>query len=113
MAMSLGFHIVFAVVGMALPVLMAMAEWRWMHTGNEACRLLAQQRRQAFERAADPALGREGELGLARRKALWADHRDQFHGMSGLAGTLDQRFEKRKRVVRAVAEKRDAHARGW
>lgn len=36
MAMSLGFHIVFAVVGMALPVLMAMAEWRWMRTGNEA-----------------------------------------------------------------------------
>ena len=43
MAMSLGFHIVFAVVGMALPVLMAMAEWRWMRTGNEACRLLAQR----------------------------------------------------------------------
>jgi cytochrome bd ubiquinol oxidase subunit I len=43
MAMSLGFHIVFAVVGMALPVLMAMAEWRWLRTGNDACRLLAQR----------------------------------------------------------------------
>ena len=43
MAMSLGFHIVFAVVGMALPVLMAIAEWRWLRTGNDACRLLAQR----------------------------------------------------------------------
>lgn len=41
MAMSLGFHIVFAVVGMALPVLMAAAEWRWLRTGNVACRELA------------------------------------------------------------------------
>lgn len=41
MAMSLGFHIVFAVVGMALPILMAMAEWRFIKTGDEACRQLA------------------------------------------------------------------------
>lgn len=34
MAVSLGFHIVFAVVGMGLPVLMAVAEWRWIRTGN-------------------------------------------------------------------------------
>ncbi len=30
MAMSLGFHIIFAVAGMGLPVLMAIAEWRWL-----------------------------------------------------------------------------------
>lgn len=30
MALSLGFHIVFAVVGMGMPVLMTIAEWRWL-----------------------------------------------------------------------------------
>ena len=34
MAMSLGFHIVFAVVGIGLPALMVIAEWRWIRTGN-------------------------------------------------------------------------------
>ena len=29
MAMSLAFHIIFAVVGIAMPVLMVLAEWRW------------------------------------------------------------------------------------
>ena len=35
MAMSLGFHIIFAVVGIGLPLLMVIAEWRWLRTGNE------------------------------------------------------------------------------
>jgi cytochrome d ubiquinol oxidase subunit I len=30
MALSLGFHIIFAVVGMGMPVLMTIAEWRWL-----------------------------------------------------------------------------------
>lgn len=34
MAMSLGFHIVFAAVGVALPALMVIAEWRWRRTGD-------------------------------------------------------------------------------
>ena len=34
MAMSLGFHIIFAVVGMAMPLLMVVAEWRWLKTGQ-------------------------------------------------------------------------------
>ena len=34
MALSLGFHIVFAEIGIAMPVLMVLAEWRWMRTGN-------------------------------------------------------------------------------
>lgn len=34
MAMSLGFHIVFAALGIAMPVLMAVAEWRWLKTRN-------------------------------------------------------------------------------
>jgi cytochrome d ubiquinol oxidase subunit I len=34
MAMSLGFHIVFAMVGIAMPVLMVVAERRWRRTGD-------------------------------------------------------------------------------
>jgi cytochrome bd ubiquinol oxidase subunit I len=34
MAMSLGFHIVFAMVGIAMPVLMVVAERRWHRTGD-------------------------------------------------------------------------------
>ena len=32
MALSLGFHIVFAIVGMAMPLLMAIAEWLHLRT---------------------------------------------------------------------------------
>lgn len=35
MAMSLAFHIVFAAIGVGLPLLMVLAEWRWMRTGRE------------------------------------------------------------------------------
>ena len=34
MAMSLAFHIIFAVVGVAMPVLMVIAEWRWQTRGD-------------------------------------------------------------------------------
>jgi cytochrome d ubiquinol oxidase subunit I len=34
MAMSLGFHILFAVIGIGLPALMVLAEWRWLRTGD-------------------------------------------------------------------------------
>ena len=34
MAMSLAFHIIFSVIGIALPLLMVIAEWRWMRTGE-------------------------------------------------------------------------------
>lgn len=35
MAISLGFHIVFACIGMTMPVLMAFSEWRWLKTGKQ------------------------------------------------------------------------------
>jgi cytochrome d ubiquinol oxidase subunit I len=35
MAMSLAFHILFAVIGIGLPALMVLAEWRWIRTGDE------------------------------------------------------------------------------
>ena len=34
MAMSLAFHIWFAVAGIAMPVLMVISEWRWQRTGD-------------------------------------------------------------------------------
>lgn len=35
MAMSLAFHIIFAAIGIAMPLLMVIAEWRWLKTGQE------------------------------------------------------------------------------
>lgn len=35
MALSLGFHIVFAAIGMAMPFLMAIAHWRWLKTKEQ------------------------------------------------------------------------------
>ena len=43
MAMSLGFHIVFAALGIAMPALMAAAEWRWLKTKNEEYLALAKR----------------------------------------------------------------------
>ncbi len=43
MAMSLGFHIIFAVVGMAMPLLMIIAEWRWIRTGQDVYLALAKR----------------------------------------------------------------------
>src|SRR5512136_1626879 len=34
--LSLAFHIVFAAIGVAMPLLMVLAEWRWRRTGSEA-----------------------------------------------------------------------------
>lgn len=35
MAVSLGFHIVFACIGMVMPFLMAVSHWKWLRTGDE------------------------------------------------------------------------------
>ena len=35
MALSLGFHIVFACIGMIMPVLMAYTEWKWLRTKKQ------------------------------------------------------------------------------
>src|SRR6478672_8932149 len=43
MALSLGFHIVFAEIGIAMPVLMVLAEWRWRKTGDDAWLQLAKR----------------------------------------------------------------------
>jgi len=43
MAMSLGFHIVFALVGIGMPLLMVVAEWRWVATRDAIYLELAQR----------------------------------------------------------------------
>ena len=43
MAMSLAFHIVFAAIGIAMPLLMVIAEWRWMRTKDEVYLTLAKR----------------------------------------------------------------------
>lgn len=43
MAMSLGFHIIFATVGIAMPLFMVISESRWMKTGKAVYRDLAQR----------------------------------------------------------------------
>jgi cytochrome d ubiquinol oxidase subunit I len=43
MAMSLAFHIIFASVGIAMPLLMALAEWRWLRSGDKVYLLLAKR----------------------------------------------------------------------
>ena len=43
MALSLGFHIVFAEIGIAMPLLMVLAEWRWRRTGDDVYYQLARR----------------------------------------------------------------------
>jgi cytochrome bd ubiquinol oxidase subunit I len=43
MAYSLGFHIIFAAIGMTMPWLMVLAEWRWQRTGDVAYEQLARR----------------------------------------------------------------------
>lgn len=43
MAMSLAFHIIFAVAGIGMPALMVIAEWRWLRTGDDLLLELAKR----------------------------------------------------------------------
>jgi cytochrome d ubiquinol oxidase subunit I len=43
MALSLGFHILFAVAGIAMPLMMVMAEWRYARTGDASALELAKR----------------------------------------------------------------------
>ena len=38
MGTTLAFHIIFAAVGIALPLMMTISEYLWQQTGNPACR---------------------------------------------------------------------------
>jgi cytochrome d ubiquinol oxidase subunit I len=43
MATSLALHIIFAIIGIALPLMMAIAEALWLRTGEENYRFLARR----------------------------------------------------------------------
>src|SRR5262245_52549715 len=43
MALSLGFHIIFAEIGIAMPLMMVLAEWRWRRTGDDVYFQLAKR----------------------------------------------------------------------
>jgi cytochrome bd ubiquinol oxidase subunit I len=43
MAMSLAFHIIFAAIGIAMPLLMIIAEWKWLRGKDETYLTLAQR----------------------------------------------------------------------
>ena len=43
MAMSLAFHIIFAAIGIAMPLLMIIAEWKWLRRKDEIYLTLAQR----------------------------------------------------------------------
>ena len=43
MAMSLAFHIIFAAIGIAMPLLMIIAEWKWLRSKDETYLTLAQR----------------------------------------------------------------------
>lgn len=88
MAVSLGFHIVFAAIGMAMPVLMVISEWRWLRTGNDEYRTLA--KRWAKGTAVFFAVGAVSgtvlsfELGL-----LWPGFMEHAGGIIGMPFGLE------------------------
>src|SRR5690348_4177066 len=43
MALSLGFHIIFAEIGIGMPAMMVLAEWRWRKTGDDVWLQLAKR----------------------------------------------------------------------
>jgi len=88
MAMSLAFHIIFASIGMAMPFMMAVAEWRWLR-GNDAVSL-ALAKRWAQGTAILFAIGAVSgtvlsfELGL-----LWPGFMNWAGGIIGLLFALE------------------------
>jgi cytochrome d ubiquinol oxidase subunit I len=88
MAMSLGFHIVFAAIGIAMPLMMVLAEWTWLRTGHAEYLSLA--RRWATGSAILFAVGAVSgtvlsfELGL-----LWPNFMAWAGGAIGLLFSLE------------------------
>ncbi len=88
MAMSLGFHIIFAVIGIGMPALMVIAEWRWLRTGNAV--LLDLARRWSRGTSIMFAVGAVSgtvlsfELGL-----LWPGFMEYAGGIIGMPFSLE------------------------
>ncbi|MES2522388.1 MAG: cytochrome ubiquinol oxidase subunit I [Gemmatimonadota bacterium] len=88
MAMSLAFHIIFAVVGIGMPALMVIAEWRWLRTRDGV--LLELAKRWAKGTAILFAVGAVSgtvlsfELGL-----LWPTFMEHAGGIIGMPFSLE------------------------
>jgi cytochrome d ubiquinol oxidase subunit I len=88
MGLSLAFHIVFAAVGVALPALMVLADWRWLRTGDRDYLLLSQKLAKGtgvlFAVGAVSGTVLSFELGL-----LWPAFMARFGSAVGLAFSLE------------------------
>ncbi|MCA9054762.1 MAG: cytochrome ubiquinol oxidase subunit I [Planctomycetaceae bacterium] len=88
MALTLGFHIILACLGVGLPVLMLAAEWRFLRTGDVLWKTLARRWSKAF--AVLFAIGAVSgtvlsfELGL-----LWPDFMGRWGSVIGLPFTME------------------------
>src|SRR5438128_824370 len=88
MALSLGFHIIFAAISIALPLLMVLAEWRWLRTRQAEYLSLA--KRMATGSAIIFAVGAVSgtvlsfELGL-----LWPHFMEWAGGAIGIGFSLE------------------------
>jgi cytochrome d ubiquinol oxidase subunit I len=88
MGLSLAFHIVFAAVGVAMPVLMVLADLRWLRTGDRdylvLSRKLAKGTGVLFAVGAVSGTVLSFELGL-----LWPTFMERFGPSIGLAFSLE------------------------
>jgi cytochrome d ubiquinol oxidase subunit I len=88
MALSLAFHIVFAVVGMAMPLLVAIAEWRWLRTGDavwlDLCKRWSKGVAILFAVGAVSGTGLSFQLGL-----LWPRFMQQAGPVIGLPFAME------------------------
>jgi cytochrome bd ubiquinol oxidase subunit I len=88
MEVSLAFHMMFAALGIGLPFLMVVAEWRWMRTGEAHYRALARKWGKAtaltFAVGAVSGTALSFELGL-----LWPDFMEFAGGVIGPAFALE------------------------
>ncbi len=54
MAFFLGFQMIFAQISAALPVVVAVTEWRWLQTGDAVCLDLAKRWASSWDEKARP-----------------------------------------------------------
>ncbi len=88
MEVSLAFHMIFAALGIGMPLLMLMAEWRWLRSGREHYRVLARTWGKAtaltFAVGAVSGTALSFELGL-----LWPRFMAEAGGIIGPAFALE------------------------
>jgi cytochrome bd ubiquinol oxidase subunit I len=88
MAVSLGFHIVFAALGVGLPLFLLFAEWRALKTGDEAWMTLARRWAKSF--AVLFAVGAVSGTVLSFALGLfWPRLMGRFGGVIGLPFVLE------------------------